>query len=96
MAIESCPDLASRDGRIVRIAECVLLVLSLRQSYLHQNLDEALLHTGQGPTADAPRQHPSSPKLPKAVRQDTELESPRLRESDGRIVVSSSWPACPP
>ena len=37
MAIESCPDLASRDGRIVRIAECVLLVLSLRQSYLHQN-----------------------------------------------------------
>ena len=37
MAIESCPDLASRHGNIVRIAECVLLVLSLRQSYLHQN-----------------------------------------------------------
>ncbi len=37
MAIESCGDLASRDGSIVRIAECVLLILSLRQSYLHQN-----------------------------------------------------------
>ena len=37
MAVESRGDRASRHGRIVRIAECVLLVLSLRQSYLHQN-----------------------------------------------------------
>ena len=37
MAVESRRDLASCHGSIVRIASGALLVLSLRQSYLHQN-----------------------------------------------------------
>ena len=42
-------------------------------------LDEALLHAGHGPTADAPREHQAPPKIPKVVSQDTELESNLVR-----------------
>ena len=36
-AVESRGDLESRHGRIGRIAASALLILSLRQSYVHQN-----------------------------------------------------------